>query len=80
MKANRKISETFPVMEVTLNKKKVETLSVIVLLQIPKRIHSLVKKIQKAYKSKFEKSMTAVTFAEAGEFDLAKDILSNEKI
>ena len=47
-------------------------------LQKPVDIETLMKKVKLAYKSKFERSMVAATFAEAGEFDIAKDILKEE--
>ena len=48
-------------------------------LQKPVEIDTLMKKIKKAYKQKFESSMMAATFAEAGEFDTAKDILEADE-
>ena len=42
-------------------------------------IETLIKKIKKVYKQKFESSMMAATFAEAGEFDTAKDILEADE-
>ena len=48
-------------------------------LQKPVEIDTLMKKIKKAYKLKFESSMMAATFAEAGEFDTAKDILEADE-
>ncbi len=47
-------------------------------LQKPIDIESLLKKVKLAYRNKFEKSMVAATFAEAGEFDTAKDILKEK--
>lgn len=66
-------------MKVILNEKKVEKLGLIASVQNPKGIQSLLNKVRNAYKSKFEKTMTAITFAEAGEFDIAEDILGDEK-
>ncbi|MBT8386942.1 MAG: response regulator [Ignavibacteria bacterium] len=48
-------------------------------LQKPVEIDTLMKKIKKAYKQKFESSMMAATFAEAGEFDTAKEILEADE-
>ena len=48
-------------------------------LQKPVDIETLMKKVKLAYKNKFERSMVAATFAEAGEFDIAKDILKEDE-
>jgi len=48
-------------------------------LQKPVEIEKLMQHIKRAYKSKIESSMTAATFAEAGEFNTAKDIMDREK-
>jgi len=48
-------------------------------LQKPVPMDKLVKVVKEAYKEKFEKSMVAATFAEAGEFDTAKKILDKDK-
>jgi DNA-binding response OmpR family regulator len=48
-------------------------------LQKPVPIEDLVKKIKLAYKKKFETTMMAATFAEAGEFETAKEILDRDK-
>ncbi|MFH1992608.1 MAG: response regulator, partial [Pseudomonadota bacterium] len=48
-------------------------------LQKPVDIDKLVKYIKRAYKNKIQDSMTAAAFAEAGEFDTAKEIMDREK-
>ena len=48
-------------------------------LQKPVEIDTLMKKVKKAYKNKFESSMMAATFAEAGEFDTAKEIRDSDE-
>ena len=48
-------------------------------LEKPVEIDKLMKKIKKAYKSKFESSMMAATFAEAGEFDTAQEIRDSDE-
>jgi DNA-binding NtrC family response regulator len=47
-------------------------------LQKPVGMDKLVKVVKEAYKEKFEKSMVAATFAEAGEFDTAKKIIDKD--
>jgi len=48
-------------------------------LQKPVPIDELVKKIKLAYKKNIETTMMAATFAEAGEFNTAKEILDEDK-
>ena len=48
-------------------------------LQKPVELDTLIKKIRKAYKHQFENSMMAGAFAEAGEFDTARQILDKDK-
>ena len=47
-------------------------------LKKPVKIEILMKHVRNAYKSKIEKPMAAATFAEAGEFETAKDILDHD--
>jgi DNA-binding response OmpR family regulator len=48
-------------------------------LQKPVEIDELMKHVKHAYQSKIESTMTAAAFAEAGEFETAKDILDKEE-
>jgi DNA-binding response OmpR family regulator len=48
-------------------------------LQKPVGMDKLVKVVKEAYKEKFERSMVAATFAEAGEFETAKQVLDKNK-
>ena len=45
-------------------------------LKKPVDIYTLIETIKKAYKTKIDRTMVAATFAEAGEFKTAKDILN----
>ncbi len=48
-------------------------------LQKPVEVDTLVTKIRKAYKQQIETSLMAGTFAEAGEFDTARDLMDKDK-
>ncbi|OIP64362.1 MAG: response regulator [Nitrospirae bacterium CG_4_9_14_3_um_filter_53_35] len=48
-------------------------------LKKPADIETLVSKIRVAYKEKLERAMTAVAFAESGEFDTAREIMNEEE-
>ncbi|MEK6777393.1 MAG: response regulator [bacterium] len=48
-------------------------------LKKPADIETLVGKIRVAYKEKLERAMTAVAFAESGEFDTAREIMNEEE-
>jgi len=61
------------------DEKEARRLGVFEYLQKPVEFEKLMRTIIKAYKSKFESSMVAATFAEAGEFETAKKIMDEEK-
>ena len=61
------------------NEKEARRLGVFEYLQKPVEFEQLMRTITKAYKKKFESSMVAATFAEAGEFETAKKIMDEEK-
>ena len=61
------------------DEKEARRLGVFEYLQKPVEFEKLMRIVTNAYKSKFESSMTAAAFAEAGEFDTARKILEDEK-
>lgn len=61
------------------DEKEARRLGVFEYLQKPVELEKLIRTVTKAYKSKFESSMSAAAFAEAGEFDTARKILEDEK-
>ncbi len=79
MKVPGEISKTFLNAKLLLNEKEVGKMGAFESFRNPLEIEKLVKKLISTYRRTFEKKMTAITFAEAGEFDIAKDILGNEK-
>ncbi len=48
-------------------------------LEKPVDIDKLVKKMKQAYEHKIQKTMTAAAFAEAGEFETARDFLKEQR-
>ena len=60
------------------DEKEARRLGVFEYLQKPVEFEKLMRTITKAYKSKFESSMVAASFAEAGEFETAKKIMDEE--
>jgi len=87
MEVLRRIRKAYPDVQVIMltghgsdkDEKEARKLGAFEYLQKPVEIETLMKKIKKAYKQKFESSMMAATFAEAGEFETAKDILEGEE-
>jgi DNA-binding response OmpR family regulator len=87
MEVLRRIRKAYPNVQVIMltghgsdkDEKEARKLGAFEYLQKPVEIDTLMKKIKKAYKQKFENSMMAATFAEAGEFDTAKDILKADE-
>jgi len=61
------------------DEKEARRLGVFEYLQKPVDLEKLMRTVTKAYKIKFESSMSAAAFAEAGEFDTARKILEDEK-
>jgi DNA-binding response OmpR family regulator len=61
------------------DEKEARRLGVFEYLQKPVEFEKLMRTITKAYKKKFESSMVAATYAEAGEFETAQKIMDEEK-
>ena len=61
------------------DEKEARRLGVFEYLQKPVPIEKLMKTISEAYKNKFQDTMSAAAFAEAGEFETAKEILDRDK-
>jgi len=87
MEVLRRIRKAYPKVQVIMltghgsekDEEEARKLGVFDYLQKPVEIETLMKKVKKAYKNKFESSMMAATFAEAGEFDTAKEIRDSDE-
>lgn len=87
MEVLRKIRKAYPKVQVIMltghgsekDEEEARKLGAFEYLEKPVEIDTLMKKIKKAYKNKFESSMMAATFAEAGEFDTAKEIRDSDE-
>jgi DNA-binding NtrC family response regulator len=60
------------------DKEEAEKLGVSAFLKKPVEIETLVDHIKQAYKKKVEKSMSAIAFAEEGEFNTARELMKEE--
>jgi len=87
MEVLRRIRKAYPKVQVIMltghgsekDEEEAKKLGAFEYLQKPVEIDTLMKKVKKAYKSKFETSMMAATFAEAGEFETAKEIRDSDE-
>jgi DNA-binding response OmpR family regulator len=87
MEVLRRIRKAYPKVQVIMltghgsekDEEEARKLGAFEYLEKPVEIDKLMKKIKKAYKNKFESSMMAATFAEAGEFDTAKEIRDSDE-
>ena len=87
MEVLRRIRKAYPKVQVIMltghgsekDEEEARKLGAFEYLQKPVEIETLMKKVKKAYKNKFESSMMAATFAEAGEFDTAKEIRDSDE-
>jgi DNA-binding response OmpR family regulator len=83
----RQLSKTNPKIQVVIltghgtdsDEEEAKKLQAFDYLRKPTDIETLADRIQGAYKFKMESIMTAATFAEAGEFDTARDIAKEAK-
>lgn len=82
----RKVKRIYPNIEVIIltghgtkkDEEEARRLGAFEYLEKPVDLDLLVKKMRQAYQRKMEKTMVAATFAEAGEFQTAKDIMDEE--
>lgn len=87
MEVLRRIRDAYPDVPVIMltghgsdtDEREARKLGVFEYLNKPIDIKELTKNIKKAYKQKIENSMIAATFAEAGEFNTAKEILEDDE-
>ncbi len=82
----RRVKEAYPAIQVIMltghgtdkDEKEARRLGAFEYLQKPVEMETLMQHIRRAFKSKVESSMAAATFAEAGEFNSAKEIMDQE--
>lgn len=86
MEVLRRVKRAYPQVQVIIltghgsekHEKEARRLGAFEYLQKPVEIDHLIKKIKSAYKKKIEGSMMAATFAEAGEFETARELMDKE--
>jgi DNA-binding response OmpR family regulator len=86
MEVLRKIRKTYPNIQVIVltghgtdkDEEEAKRLGGFDFLKKPTDIETLLGKIKVAYKEKLEKTLSAIAFAEAGEFDTAREIMEEE--
>lgn len=87
MEVLRRVKKAYPEVQVIIltghgsekDEKEARKLGAYDYLQKPAEIDVIVQSIKKAYKHKIENPIMAAAFAEAGEFDTAREIMSNDK-
>lgn len=83
----RRVKQAYPDIQVIIltgrgtekDEKEARRLGAFEYLQKPVEIETLMQHIRRAFKRKAESSMAAATFAEAGEFNTAKEIMDQEE-
>jgi len=87
MEVLRRVREKYPEVQVIIltghgtdkDEKEARKLGAFDYLQKPADIDSLIKTIKKAYKKKFERTMAATAFAEAGDYKTAREIMESKE-
>jgi len=87
MEVLRRIRKAYPKVQVIMltghgsekDEEEAKKLGAFEYLEKPVEIETLMKKVKKAYKIKFESTMMAATFAEEGEFDNAREIRDSDE-
>jgi DNA-binding NtrC family response regulator len=87
MEVLRKVKKAYPKIQVIIltghgskkDEKEARRLGAFEYLQKPVDIEKLVETVKDAYKHKIETTMTASAFAEAGDFETAREIMKQEK-
>jgi DNA-binding NtrC family response regulator len=87
MEVLRRVRKAYPMVQVIIltghgsdkDEEEARRLGAFAYLQKPVDMERLIKTMRAAYKKKVEDTMVAATFAEAGEFQTARDILDDKK-